>query len=236
LNRNQLAASGRLLRRGDSYSFYFAIFSQMWGVATAIFFSLNGAGLRAYLIFIRGSMNRIQALRKGQCHAAVMSELAADKLCGKGEEIILRLPPQSFVAAHLVLHRHTQKDPTHSMTVGIDPDSLDVKYITEMEFAGKNVEFQQMTFTQTDLHLEECSVDAAITNSDFLGQLMSQEIAFRPLSPEVQELIGNRATSAAVVTKSAADPTKNVLEEILNPNRILEIQQKVMDGSLVPRY
>jgi hypothetical protein len=212
-------------------------FPRCEGLATAIFSLLNSAELKTYLIFIRGSLNRIQALRKGQCHAAVMSELAADELCGKGEEVILELPPQSFVADHLVLYRRTQKDSRQPMTVSVDPDSFDIKYITELEFAEGDVEFQQMPFTQIDLHLKESAVDAAVTNGDFLERLMSQEeIAFRPLSPEVQERIGNRDTSAVVVTKSAAHPAKNVLKEVLNPDRIVEIQQKVMDGLLVPRY
>jgi DNA-binding transcriptional ArsR family regulator len=211
-------------------------FPRCEGLATAIFSLLNGAEIKTYLIFIRGSLNRIQALRKGQCHAAIMSELAADELCGRGEEVILGLPPQSFVADHLVLYRRTKKGSRHPVTVGVDTDSFDIKYITELEFAGEDVEFQQMPFTQFDLHLEESAVDAAITNSDFSERLMSQEIAFRPLSPEVQEHIGNRDTSAVVVTKSAAHLVKNVLKEVLNPDRIVEIQQKVMDGLMVPRY
>jgi hypothetical protein len=53
---------------------------------------LNSADVETYLIFIRGSNNRIRALRSGQCHAAVLSALAADESCTKEEQVILRLP------------------------------------------------------------------------------------------------------------------------------------------------
>ena len=53
-------------------------FRKCEGLATAIYSLLNGAGVETYLIFMRGSTNRINALRTGLCHAVVMSELAAD--------------------------------------------------------------------------------------------------------------------------------------------------------------
>ena len=211
-------------------------FSKCEGLATAIYSLLNGAGIETYLIFMRGSANRLNALRNGHCHAVVMSALAADKLTGPDEAVILELPPETFTGEHRVFYRDTAQDTDHPWKVAIDPESLDIRYLTEMEFADSNVEFCKMTFTQIDLHMEDSPVDAAITTSDFLERLTSKGIASRPLSPKVRAIVGDRVTSATLVINAKASTVRIVLQEILEPQKILEIQQEVIDGRMVPRY
>jgi hypothetical protein len=210
-------------------------FPKCEGLATAIYSLLNSAGIETYLTFIRGSFNRIKALKSGLCHAAVVSALTADALEGSETETILRLPPQTFVTDHRVFFRSSiQHD--RPLIVGIDYDSYDIKYLTELEFADSDVQFQQMPFTQTDLNLERSSVDAAISNADHLSRLMGKEFSSRPLSPKVQAIIGDRDTSAAVLVKGGDIATKAVLTDILRTDDILHIQQKVVEGLIVPRY
>ncbi len=92
------------------------------GLATAIYSLLDLAGFETYLTYIRGSINRIDALREGRCNAVVMSALAAEELCGADEEIILTLPAQSFVTDHRVFYRSHLADPSRPLRVGIDAD------------------------------------------------------------------------------------------------------------------
>jgi hypothetical protein len=205
------------------------------GLATAIYSILDNAGIEIYLIFVRGSYNRLKALRNGRCHAAVMSLLAADALREPNEEVILQLPPKSFVTDHRVFYR-AKKDQKSKLRVGIDLDSFDVKYLSELEFVDSEVEFCPMNFLVADRHFEQSSVDAAISNLDHVDQLKSNDILSRPLSLRVQETIGNRDTSAAFIVKSESVSTKIVLGEILDPQTILDIQQKVVDRIIVPRY
>jgi hypothetical protein len=205
------------------------------GLATALYSLLDGAGIETYLIFIRGSYPRLQALRNNRCHAVVLSQLSADALCGAAESVALRLPPRSFVTDHRVFYRR-RAEPGRPLKVGIDPDSYDIKYLTELEFAGQEVEFHPMTFIQSDLHLAKSPVDAAISNLDHLERLKNEEITSRPLSAHVQALIGDRDTAAALVTRSAEAAAKLVIQTVLLPEKILEIQQQVVDGLLVPRY
>jgi hypothetical protein len=205
------------------------------GLATALYSLLDQAGIETYLIFIRGSYNRIKALRNNRCHAVVLSQLSADALCSAEETVALRLPPQSFVTDHRVFYRRRAVS-SRPLKVGIDPDSYDIKYLTELEFAGQEVEYQQMTFIQSDLHLAKSAVDAAISNLDHLERLKNDEITSRPLSPRVQALIGDRDTSAALVIREAQPAVKMVIQDVLRAERILEIQEKVVEGLLVPRY
>lgn len=211
-------------------------FPKCEGLATAIYSLLNQAGLETYLIFIRGSINRIKALKKGQCHAAVVSILAADELCTKKEEIILRLPPRTFVTGHRVFYRGRVNKNKKPLRVGIDNDSFDVKYLTELEFAGRVVEYHQMSFVQIDSHLEKSFVDAAVSDLDHREMLLSKEITSQPLSEQTQALIQERNSSAGVVVQSKSTHVKIVLSKILLPESIIDIQKKVEDGLLVPRY
>lgn len=211
-------------------------FPKCEGLATALMTSFESAGIEAYLIFIRGSYHRLKALRDKRCNAVVMSILAAEALSESGEMILLRLPPQSFVTDHRVFYRSGKENAPGTLRVGIDPDSFDIQYLTELEFAGQDVEFTQITFIQSDLHLERSPVDAAISNLDHLARMRSGAITTRPLSPRVQALIGDRDTSAAVVVRTEEKATQIVLNKVLKPELLMEIQQKVVDGSLVPRY
>jgi hypothetical protein len=211
-------------------------FPKSEGLATAIYSLLDHAGIETYLVFIRGSYNRIKALRNNRCHATVMSALAADNLCEANEEIILTLPPQSFVMDHQVVFRRTGDTGPRPLRVGIDVDSFDIKYLTKLEFADSDVEYCPVTFMEIDLHLDQSSLDAAISNLDYLDQRVGKEIYSRPLSPRVQELIGNRDTSAAVIVRAGAVSTKTILKEILDPEAVMEIQQRVVAGQMVPRY
>jgi hypothetical protein len=206
------------------------------GLATAIYSLLNNAGVETYLIFIRGSISRLKALRNGYCHAAVISALAADELAGPEEEVILTLPPESFVKGHRIFYRRSSMDHDGPIVVGIDHDSFDVTYLTELEFAGSRVRYQEVTFTQIDLHMAESSVDAAVSNSDHLERMTGDEIASRPLSPGVQALLGDRDTSAAFVVRTDSTAAKIVLQEVLAPDKTLAIQQQVVERKIVPRY
>lgn len=206
------------------------------GLATAIYSLLNNAGVETYLIFIRGSFNRINALRTGLCHAVVVSALTADSLDLPDTTTILRLPPQTFVTDHRVFFRNQHPPEGRPLVVGIDYDSYDVRYITELEFADREVEFQQIPYTLSDLNLERSSVDAAISDADHLGRLHSKEATSQPLSPRVQALLGGRDTMAVMLANAGDLAAQVVLTDILRPDAIQDIQESVVSGRTVPRY
>ncbi len=73
-------------------------------LATAIKQLLTKVGLEVFLIFVRGSRQRLQAVREGRCHLAVMSSFAAAELCGPEERVILELAPNSYNTGHRVFY------------------------------------------------------------------------------------------------------------------------------------
>ena len=213
-------------------------FPKCEGLATALYSLLNGAGIPTYLIFIRGSLNRIEALRHGQCHIAVMSALAADELCSSKEESLLRLPASTYVQEHRVFVRKSKSNGTAARpkTVGYDPDSFDVEYLTKLEFKDSKVNLQPITFTQIDLHLEDTALDAAVTNSDFVERLERKGFSSRALSAHTKAIVGDRDTSAVFVVQKKAAGIKMIVKEILDPASVIDMQQKVILGQIVPRY
>ena len=211
-------------------------FKKCEGLATAIYSTLRNNGVEVYFNFIRGSINRMNALRSGQCHAAIMSELAADELLSPREEIILRLPPETFVTGHQVYYRGAREGSKQNLRVGIDNASFDVKYLTELEFKGQPVEFHQMSFVMIDSYMEDSAVDAAISDLDHKELQNSQTVTARPLSKMVRDQIGERNSCAAVVIRKDSNTTRVVLSEILDTGSIVDIQDQVVEGKLVPRY
>jgi hypothetical protein len=209
------------------------------GLATGLKKLLSEAGIEAYLIFIRGSQTRIQALREGRCHAVAMSVFAADKLC-TGEEVIqLSLPPESYVARHRVFYRTPLLGKERPLRVAIDRDSIDLSCIAELEFAGQAVEFVPVPYVLTHRRLVDGHIDAAVWSSDDMHGYISQQhgqIFDQPLSESTINQIGLSDTSAALVVPVWRTSVHAVIRNVLRPEKIVEIQQKVLNGEIDPEY
>ena len=61
-------------------------------------------------------------------------------------------------------------------------------------------------------------------------------VTSRPLSPHVREVIGDSETRVAFVVRADDPATQVIMEQILQPERIVEIQRKVLAGEQVPGY
>ncbi len=205
------------------------------GLATALKKQISAAEIDVYLIFIRGSRIRLKALRENRCHIAVMSVYAAEELCRDTEQIILRLPAQTFVARHEVFYRPDTPE-TGPLRVAIDRDSFDVEGITELEFKDRDVELQPVTYMQLPRLLQSHYVDAGIWSIDDMQAHLDDRILHRPLSERVRSLVGEGDTAAALVARAEDDSLRSVARAILDSDTILEIQRRVMSGEMVPEY
>ncbi len=209
------------------------------GLATGLKKLLSDASIEIYLIFIRGSRTRIQALREQRCHAVVMSEFAADKLCTDEEEIQLRLAPESYVASHKVFYRIPSPGIERPLRVAIDRDSIDLSCIAELEFADRRVEFISVPYVLTHRQLIDGHIDAAVWSSDDMHGYLSQQhgqILDQPLSKSTIIQIGNTDTSAALVASAWSHSVHAVISSVLDPDKVVEIQRKVLSGEIDPEY
>ena len=205
------------------------------GLSTGIKAVLNKAGVDAYLTFVRGSRNRLRALREARCHVAVMSGLAASMLCGENEDTHL-LGPATFALERRVFYSNRPAKQDQIRRVAIDRDSADLAHLAELEFESYNVEFISSVYLQFLHFIENGDADAAIWDRDEMTERFSSHIASRPLSPGVRSLIGDIDTCAAFVTMSNDGATRELTRERLTDDKVVEIQKEVLVGSRSPEY
>lgn len=209
------------------------------GLATAIKVSLEEAGLDTFLTFVRGSRNRLRALREGRCHIVVMSGLAATLAADAGLVTTL-LPARTFAEERRVFeHRpgpDEHRDGERLLRVVVDSESSDLQRLTELEFEGTEVEYVQAVYMQSVALIENGRADAAVWDLDETTRRLPPHVTSRPLSPRVRDVVGDGDTRAAFVTRAGDPPSQIIVERCLEPERIVEIQHKVLAGELVPGY
>lgn len=206
------------------------------GLATGLKRALEQAGIATYLIFIRGSRTRLKALREKRCHVAIMSGLAADELSSHGEEILLRLPPGSWVSDYSIFYRHPLPEAGRLLRVAVDPDSFDHKRLTELEFSGQEISFRRASFVQFPRLLKNGDVDAILWTTDQEEAFSGGGIVHRPLSDVVMQLVGEKSVSATFVAQANSDVVRAVVKAAINADDIMEIQRKVVGGEMIPEY
>ena len=138
------------------------------GLATAIKQLLTGAGLEVFFIFVRGSRQRLHAVREGRCHVTAMSSFAAPELCGPGDAVVVELAPDSYNTGHRVFYMGANPDP-HPIRVIVDRHSADQQLLTALEFTGSDVTLVPAMPAQITRLLANGQADAAVWTVDEMG-------------------------------------------------------------------
>jgi hypothetical protein len=204
-------------------------------LATAIKAQFTGAGLEVFLIFVRGSRQRLRALQEGRCHLAVMSAFAVSELCGHGECSVLELPPDTFNTGHRVFYSATppRDRPIRAL---VDRDSVDQQGITTLEFLGTDTEFLPARNDQFPLLLEGGQGDAAVWTLDEMQVRWPPGILDRALSERVVARIGDTDRRAALVARSADSDVLLAIARAIDPDEFQRIQAEVLARRMVPEY
>ena len=209
------------------------------GLATAVKTALEEAGLDTFLTFVRGSRNRLRALKEGRCHIVVMSGLAATIAEDPGL-VAIPLPVHTFAEERRVFEQRPDPGNTTErsgpLRVVIDSESADLQRLTELEFEGQDVEFVEAVYMQSVALIESGQADAAVWDLDETTRRLPPHVTSRPLSPHVREVIGDSETRVAFVVRADDPATQVIVEQILKPERIVEIQRAVLAGEQVPGY
>jgi YhfZ C-terminal domain len=204
------------------------------GLATAIRSGLDGGGVEAYLSFIRGSRPRIAALAQARCQVAVMSRLAAEALVGEQLEILLTLPPGTFVREHRVFSA-AGADERPIRRVAIDRTSYDFEQLTVLEF-GQEVEYVPLNYLQAVREIEAGHVDAAILDVEDAMMRYPPDMPSRALSARTTRLLAGSNTSAALVGRRGDVATGEVVRACIDPAALAGVQREVIEGRRAPEY
>lgn len=203
-------------------------------LATAIKQLLTTAGLEVFLIFVRGSRQRLQAVREGRCHLAVMSSFAAAAVCGPDDRVVLELGPNSYNTGHRVFS--APMEPHRPMRVIVDRHSADQQLLTAMEFGDGEVELLPAMTGQITRLLTNGQGDAAVWTSDEMQATRLEGILDRPLRDSVRARVGDTDTRAAFVGRARDADLLSALLAHVDPDEFARIQLEVMTGQLVPEY
>lgn len=205
------------------------------GLATAVKKLLTEAGIEVYMTFIRGSNARLQALLDRKCHATGMSCLAAECLLNEKQTVVIRLPRKSWISEHNVYYCDDVLDMQETIRVAIDNHSFDHQFLTKLEFSGKRVEFIEASYLQARRMLERKVIDAAVWTSDYWQEYSNPDIHIKSMSEKALPYEEKSSTGVFVV-RCEDRIVQAILKQTLIVDKVIEIQQKVLRGELIPEY
>ena len=204
-------------------------------LATAIKQMMTAAGLDVILMFVRGSRQRLQAVREGRCHLAAMSSFAASELCDADDAVVMDFLPNSYNTGHRVFYT-PNGGRARPIRVVVDRHSADQQLLTALEFADTEVVTLPAMGGQIARLLESGQADAAVWTIDEMQTRWPVGVLDRPLSATVRERIGDRDTRAVLVGKSVDSSVLRVVCACLEPAEVERIQLDVLTGRTVPEY
>jgi hypothetical protein len=205
------------------------------GLATALKQILSRADLEVFLVFVRGSRKRLQAVREGRCHLAAMSSFAASELCTPEDSILVELPSLTYNTGHRVFYTAASAD-QDPRTIVIDRDSADQQLLSTLEFNGANVRLLPAMGMQIARLLAEGHGDAAVWTIDEMRVRWPDGVLDRPLSQSVRDQVGDSDTRAVLVGRADDAAVLRAITESIDGEEVERIQLDVMNLRVVPEY
>ncbi|MBN1264675.1 MAG: GntR family transcriptional regulator [Anaerolineales bacterium] len=206
------------------------------GMATALKQLLEKNNIPTYFIFIRGSSMRLRALQDNRCNAVVLSRLTAEGECSTKEKIALELPTMSWLTENRVYFRKGVDSYDDGIKVGVDLDSYDHRYMTDIEFQDQSITRVNTNFTQLPRLLYDARIDATIWNAEEPRLTGRQDILSRPVSDSLRAKLAGRDNRATLVIRKDDSSVQRILRDVIDVDILMEIQERVVSGLLLPEY
>jgi len=208
------------------------------GLATGIYATLESKGINSALAFMRGSDNRLKGLLEQRYDYAVISQLTAQYYIDRGENIniVQNFGKYSYVDRHVLLFRENDpcqtSDAFDNYKIGIDYSSIDQKTLTTDFFEGKNVEYVPLIYSEIIPSLRLGIIDAAVWNIDDID-FSANHLGFRALDNRKLNIVD---TEAAIVCLNENELASQILKRMLDREKVLQYQEDVLSGKIMPRY
>lgn len=206
------------------------------GLATGLIEASESMLNHINLAYMRGSKQRLDALKTRRYDFIIMSQLAAEEEIAKDSnlEIAVNFGPHTYVSTHQVFFANKQNDRIiDGMRVGIDYTSIDQSKITLLECEGLEIELVPVNYMQLFDMLLSGDIDAAVWNADENRTNGDMGVGtFR--SPKARE-ISEKATSSVVLIEKDRSDVKKYLGK-LDIMDIVETQRKVVRKEKLPHY
>ena len=206
------------------------------GLATGIYEVFKENNIKLNMAYIRGSKERIRSITNKTYRFAVVSAFAAQRAIKQGEplEIVVNFGTQTYLTEHVLLFKEEgQTVLTSGMRIAIDYSSLDQQALTKEIIGDLPVEFIEMQGHQIISALKDDHIDAGIWNFDEIRDKNQQGLQYVSLKENQLE----KAMGTSVIITHIEDVSmKAFLQKSINKEKVLQIQQAVCQGQLIPQY
>ncbi|CAM3957648.1 hypothetical protein ABW11_14550 [Pluralibacter gergoviae] len=189
-------------------------------------------GVPFYYAHMRGADSRVECLLGGVYDMAVVSRLAASSYLAEGHlSAVLEFGPHTYVGEHRLICRSGRANAIRR--VGIDGRSADQKMLTRACFERRNVEYVALSYHESLARVARGDIDAVVWNVVDEQVLNGLGLEARPL-PQDPRLLA--ATEAVVLIRADDYPIKTLFNALVDKERLLDHQRRVIRGELEPHY
>lgn len=206
------------------------------GLATGIIDGFNLLNKRVSLAYMRGAINRLEALKTRRYDFAIVSRLAAEQGTEnhKGLEIVKSFGLGTYVSEHKIFLADPSMTKIESgMRIGIDRSSPDQTNITLLECKGLDVQLIDINYMQLFQMLKEKHIDAAVWNFDEVRSVEHfKAVDFQ--SEKAKSLTKKTSEATIVIDVSRSEVMKQI--SLLDTGIVLNGQKLVETGERFPRY
>lgn len=204
------------------------------GLSTGILSEMESKlNIPVNMSYMRGARKRIEMVIDERYDFAITSKYAALEYIKENNdiEIIIEFGEHSFLSKHLLItldkHFTEIKD---GMRVGIDYASIDQSKLTLNAINGKNVKLIEINYNLLIQNLLDLKIDLAIWNGDEV-QNKYENVYLKDINE-----YNDDNTIAVLLVKKDRNDLKKIIKDSINIDKILEIQNLVIENKIIPSY
>lgn len=206
------------------------------GLATGIYETFKDNQIALNMAYIRGSKERIYSISQKTYRFAVVSRFAAKQAVEQNKpiEIVVDFGNHTYLSEHVLLFSDPKrKQIVDNMRIAIDYDSFDQYILTQKMVEGKDVQLVSMPGHQIIFALKNGTIDAGIWNFDEINDRAYPDIYYSKIS---EEDINLDMSASVIICHDEDSSVKAIFKKNIDKNKILEVQNKVKNGEIIPSY
>lgn len=204
------------------------------GLATGMYQSFQKQLLALNMAYVNGSLNRLEGLQNDRYDSIIVSGLTAQYLKRYYDiDVIKVLPSKTYLTKHVLVFNKNKKtfQISDGMRVGIDTHSIDYSILTKKILKNHRVKMIETPYNQIVERIEGGSIDAAIWNLDEVAS-RHFPVAYVSIDDEAVDL----ASCAAIVCLKNNTLMKQVINNFIDWDKLLNVQKEVIEGEILPEY
>lgn len=210
------------------------------GLASGILIEFKKTGLPLSLAYMRGSKNRLEALKRNRYDFAVTSKLCVIPEYNFGGDLhtYFEFPPKTNVSTHVIVFSdYSKTEIEDGMKIPVDPSSIDHITLTKKECKDKNVKLIETSYGQILENIEKKVFDAAVWNLDEIKEKRFDLNLTKPLqNAEAKEVLEKYCSRVVIVGKKENAFLNDLFKKKIDPEEILKIQDQISKNKRVPEY